>query len=112
MKQHIDIAGEAVRRANHSTMRAPLDIPGAYSVVGGLAELAGRLPQLLDYLYRLLRRADPAEHYDDRGHDPANALGVACGHLDDARAFVAVACEHLDTAHNHVGHLGRHTLED
>lgn len=112
MKQHIDTASEAVRQANHSTMRAPLDVPGAYPVVGGLAELVGRVPQLLDYLSRSLRRADPAEHYDDRGRDPANALVVAHGHLEDARASVAVACEHLDTAHNHLGHLGRHTLED
>lgn len=108
LAQHIDTAGDAVRAANHATMRRPLDGPESYAVVGGLAELAGRLPQLLDYLSRSLRRADPAAHYDDCGRDPADALDVAHGHIDEARAAVVQAGEHLNAAHNHLGHLGHH----
>jgi hypothetical protein len=110
--QHIDTASDAVRAANHATMRGPLDGPESYAVVGGLAELTGRLPQLLDYLSRSLRRADPAAHYDDHGRDPSDALDAAHGHLDNARAAVALAGEHLSTAHNHLGHLGRPTAPE
>ncbi|MDD7938071.1 hypothetical protein PHK61_06530 [Actinomycetospora lutea] len=112
LAQHVDTASDAVRAANHATMRAPLDGPESYAVVGGLTELAGRLPQLLDYLSRSLRRADPAAHYDDRGRDPSGALHAAHGHLDDACAAVVQAGEHLSTAHNHLGHLGRHTASE
>ena len=112
LAQHIDTASEAVRAANHATVRATLDGPEAYAVVGGLAELAGRLPQLLDYLSRSLRRADPAEHYDDRGHDPAEALGWALDDVDDAREDIATVARRLDSAHNNLGHLGRHLTEE
>jgi len=59
----------------------PVNGPDAYAVVGALAELVHRLPQLLDYLGRGLRRARPAENYADCGHDPAVALRHADAHL-------------------------------
>ena len=59
LAHHIDTASDAVRAANHATMRAPLGAPETCIVVGGLGELAGRLPQLLDYLSRSLRRTRP-----------------------------------------------------
>ena len=108
---HVDQAAEAIRAANHAVY-GPVTAPEAYAVVGALAELVRRLPQLLDYLARGLRRADPAEHYDDRGHDPASALDHAHGHLADARRLVDDLAHKLDAAHNHLGHLGRHTPED
>ncbi|MDD7939769.1 hypothetical protein PHK61_15200 [Actinomycetospora lutea] len=106
----IERAADAVRSANHATMRGALDGPETYAVVGNLAELIHRLPQLLDYLARGLRRAAPAQHYDDRGAEPAGALCHAQGHLTDARALVDALGDHLDHAHNHLGHLGRLTL--
>lgn len=112
LAQHIDTASESVRAANHATMRAPLDISEAYAVVGGLAELVGRLPQLIDYLARSLRRADPAQHYDDRGRDPADALHAAHIHLDAARSSAVTAREQLDDTHNQLGHLGRRLPEE
>jgi hypothetical protein len=108
----IEHAAEALRSANHSTMRGPLDGPQTYTAVGNLAELAGRLPQLLDYLTRSLRRADPAEHYDDRHRDPADAIAQADADLVDARHQADVLLDHLDAVHNHLGHIGRRLTED
>lgn len=111
LTEHVDHASESIRAANHSAF-GPLNAPDAYAVVGGLAELAHRLPQLLDYLTRSVHRADPAKHYDDRGLDPTSALRLAFGDLFDARHQVDVLADHLDSAHNHLGHLGRRTSED
>ena len=110
LAQHVDHAAESIRAANHAAL-GPLNGPDAYAVVGSLAELAHRLPQLLDYLGRGLRRADPTEHDDDRGADPAGALCHAHGHLADARGLVDDLADHLDHAHNHLGHLGRRLPE-
>jgi hypothetical protein len=108
----IEQAADALRAANHSAMCGHLDGPQSYSAVGNLAELAGRLPQVLDYLVRSLRRADPAEHYDDRLRDPAHALGLADADLVDARHQADALLDHLNSAHNHLGHLGRRVSED
>lgn len=110
---HIDAASENVRAANHATMRPPLDAAETSPVVGGLAELLGRLPQVLDYVYEsLLATLDPAEHYDDRDRDPGHTVCLSLGRLEHARASVHEACEHLNAAHNHVGHLGRRLPKD
>jgi hypothetical protein len=108
----VERAADAIRAANHSTMRGPLDGPQAYSAVGNLAELVGRLPQVLDHLARSLRRADPAEHYDDRGHDPGAALDHADADLLGARHQAGALLDHLNAAHNHLGHLGRRLGEN
>ena len=108
----IERAAEAVRAANHSTAHGPLDGPQAYGAVGNLAALVGRLPQLLDYLARSLRRADPAEHYDDRRCDPAHALDLADADLVEARHHAGALFDRLNAAHNHLGHLGRRLTED
>jgi hypothetical protein len=108
----IERAAEAVRSANHATARGVLDDPEACVVVSNLAELVRRLPRVLDFLARSLRRADPAEHRDDRGSDPAGALCLAHGHLADARGLVDDLASQLDHAHTHLGHLGRRLPED
>ena len=87
-------------------------IDEAYDVVGNLDDLAHRLPQLLDFLTRSLRRADAAEYFDDRDSPPEQALCLAHGHLDDTRHHAAELAAHLTAAHNELGHLGRHTPED
>jgi hypothetical protein len=107
----VDEASEAIRAANHAA-RGPVTGPDAYAVVGSLTELVQRLPQLVDHLVRGLRRADPAEHYDDRGRDPADALQLAHGALLLAGDRLTDLALELDAAHNHLGHLGRHTKED
>ncbi|WP_018333432.1 hypothetical protein [Actinomycetospora chiangmaiensis] len=93
-------------------MHGHLDGPQTYSAVGNLAELVGRLPQVLDYLARSLRRAELARHYDDRGHDPADALDHADADLVDARREADALLDHLNAAHKHLGHLGRRLSED
>ena len=108
----IERAADAVRSANHATMRGALDGPQSAVVVGNLVELAQRLPQVLDFLSRSLRRADPVEHYDDRGADAAWLRQLAGAEVDDARAALGDAAGHLTHAHNHLGHLGRRLSED
>ncbi|MCD2186195.1 hypothetical protein [Actinomycetospora soli] len=103
---------DQLRAANHATVRGAITPTEAYDVVGNLDDLVHRLPQLLDFLVRSLRQADGAEHFDDRGADPGQALGLAHGHLDDARHHAAELAAHLTQAHNQLGHLGRLHPED
>ena len=105
-------AAEQLRNANHATVRGAITATAAYDVVGNLDDLARRLPQLVDYLTRSLRRADAAEYFDDRGTPSEQALCLAHGHLDDARHHVAELAAHLAQAHNQLAHLGRLDPED
>lgn len=107
----VDEASESIRAANHAAA-GPVTGSDAYPIVGSLGELVHRLPQLVDYLARGLRRADPTEHYDDRGHDPADALQLAHGALLLAGDRLSDLAHELDAAHNHLGHLGRRITED
>jgi excisionase family DNA binding protein len=110
--EQVDTAAEAIRAANHAAMSAALTAPAAYTVVGGLAELVHRLPQLLDHLARPLRTADPVDYRDDRGSDPIHALRQSRAALDDAREVFEALVRHLERAHNHLGHLGHHAPEE
>ncbi|MEJ2870618.1 hypothetical protein WCD74_22845 [Actinomycetospora sp. OC33-EN08] len=108
----VERAADAIRAANHTSHHGPVDGEGAYAVVGNLVELTGRLPQLLDYLARSLRRADVAAHYDDRGRNPADALDRADDALVEAHRYLGPLHDQLTTAHNQLGHLGRLITED
>jgi hypothetical protein len=108
----VDQAAEQLRAANHATIRSAITATEAYDVVGNLDDLARRLPQLLDFLTRSLRRADAGEYFDDRGTDPGQPLCLAHGHLHDARHHAVELAAHLTQAHIHLGHLGRLTPED
>ncbi|NMO91803.1 hypothetical protein [Actinomycetospora sp. TBRC 11914] len=103
---------DQLRAANHATVRGPITATEAYDVVGHLDDLAHRLPQLLDFLIRSLRRADAVEYFDDRDSPSEQALCRAYGHLDDTRHHAAEMAAHLTAAHNQLGHLGRHHPED
>ncbi len=70
----VDQAADQLRAANHATVRGAITATEAYDVVGNLDDLARRLPQLLDFLIRSLRRADAAEYFDDRGTPSEQAL--------------------------------------
>lgn len=74
--------------------------------------LIHRLPRLVDHLARGLRPADPAEHVDDRGREPAYALQLAHGALLLAGDRLADVAQEVDASHNHLAHLGRLTVED
>jgi hypothetical protein len=108
----VEHAADQLRTANHATVRAHIYPTEAYDVVGNLDDLARRLPQLLDFLTRSIRRADAADYIDDRGTDPETALCLAHGHLDDAGHHAAQLAAHLTQAHNQLGHLGRRHPED
>jgi hypothetical protein len=115
MSRLADAIGEAadqLRKANHATVRGAITATEAYDVVGNLNDLACRLPQLLEFLSRSLRRSDAAEYFDDRGSPPEQALCLAHGRLDDAGNHAAELAAHLTQAHNHLGHLGRRLPED
>ena len=108
----IEYAANHVRTANHSTVRGALDGPETCVVVGNLVELVQRLPQVLDFLARGLRRADPAEHYDDRLTEVGPTLTIAEADLFDARCQVDGLADHLRRAHAHLGHVGRVLTEE
>ncbi|GAA4940172.1 hypothetical protein EV188_106244 [Actinomycetospora succinea] len=108
----IERAADAVRSANHATMRSPITPPDAYDVVGGLADLARRVPQLVEFLTRAMSAAEPAEYFDDRGGETRLTLHVASTGLWCARHDLTELAFHLDQTHNALGHLGRHTPED
>jgi hypothetical protein len=108
----LDQAADQLRAANHATVRGAITATEAYDVVGNLDDLARRLPQVLDFLTRSLRRAAAAEYFDDRGSDPGQALGLAHGHLEDARHHAAELAADLTATHNQLGHLGRLNPED
>lgn len=110
--EHVDQAAEQLRVANHA-IRGPLDGPAAYEVVGNLAVLIGRMPQVLDHLRRSLRRADRDQHYDDRPGVPVgHTVGSAIDHLDEMRGLVDHLDDECQATHNDLGHLGRRITED
>jgi hypothetical protein len=84
-------ASEAVRALTHATLPDD-DCPGlgspadAYELIGVLAELAGRLPQLLDqisaFLQRQLQLDRVAVDDGEFAGDPLGAVGTACHALD------------------------------
>ena len=110
---HIDRASDAVRAANHATSHGRLDGPESYTAVGNLAELVNRLHQLFGYVAASLRDTHAAEHYDDRGRDPSDALASALTAVLNGLCALGPVLDHLDDAHNHLGHIGRvFTKED
>ena len=88
-------ASETIRTLNHATMPAN-GCPGlaypsdAYTVVGALAELAGRLPQLLEQTSVFLQRQLQFDLIDvDEGAykgDPLGAIGTAANALEGCAA--------------------------
>ncbi len=105
-------AADQLRMANHATVSRSISATEAYDVVGNLDDLARRLPQLLDFLTRSLRRADAAGYFDDRGTPSEQALCLAHGHLEDTRHHATELAAHLTQAHNHLGHLGHLDLAE
>ncbi|MFC5142359.1 hypothetical protein ACFPK1_29315 [Actinomycetospora rhizophila] len=112
LARHLTGASTSVALAIHATHGAPLALTDAYDVVGALDELLHRLPQLVGFLVRSSERADPADHFDDRGADPAGAITDAGHALALVVADLDAAGTHATAAHNHLGHLGRHVTED
>ena len=102
------VAADQLRAANHAIVRGSITATEAYEVVGSLDDLAGRLPQVLDFLVRSLRR-DGGDYFHARDRSPEQAIDRAHSHLDDARHHAADLAADLTTAHNQ---LGRHTPED
>ena len=108
----IEYAANHVQTANHSTMRGPLSVPETYDVVANLVDMTRRLPQVVDFLVRSVTRADPAEHFDDRGGDVRLTKTVALAGLFEVRPHLDELATFLDRTHNALGHLGRHVTED
>lgn len=102
-------AAEAVRELNHRT-RDPRVLTGPaqlYRLVGELALVAGRFPQLLDQLYRWLA----AEHDEgrvrvDNGGDPGPVIAAAGARLADAGDAAHDLARVLDAARQHLARLG------
>jgi hypothetical protein len=102
-------AAEAVRELNHLT-RDPGVFTGPaelYRLVGELAVLAGRVPQLLGQLDRWLREEHDAGRVRvDTGTDPGPIVAAAGADLADARDAAHELAHVLDAAQQHLAHLG------
>lgn len=97
--RHAEAAAEAVRTLNHATrpgarLTGPVDV---YDVLGALALLAGRLPQVLSQLQAFLI----AEHTAGR------IAIVDDQHTSDPAAAVADLSRSLDGAAGHADLMGQ-----
>lgn len=103
-------AAEAVRELNHRT-RDPRVFSGPaelYRLVGELALVAVRFPQLLDQLDRWLSAEHDAGRVrvDDTGGDPGLVVAAAGAGLADAGDAAHDLARVLDAARQHLARLG------
>ena len=102
-------AAEAVRELNHRT-RDPCLFSGPaqlYRLVGELALVAGRFPQLLDQLDRWLSAEHDAGRVRvDTGADPGPVIAAAGAGLADAGDAAHDLARVLDAARRHLARLG------
>jgi len=102
-------AAEALRELNHRT-RDPRAFTGPaelYRLVGELALLADRLPQLLDQLDRWLRAEhDVGRVRADTCTDPGRIIAAAGAELADAGDAAHDLAHVLAAARQHLAHLG------
>ena len=102
-------AAEALRELNHRTRdaRAFTGPAELYRLVGELALLAGRLPQLLDQLDRWLRAEhDAGRIRADARADPGRIIAAAGAELADAGDAAHDLAHVLDAAQQHLAQLG------
>ena len=102
-------AAEALRELNHRTRdaRAFTGPAELYRLVGELALLAGRLPQLLDQLDRWLRAEhDVGRIRADARADPGRIIAAAGAELADAGDAAHDLAHVLAAARQHLVHLG------
>jgi hypothetical protein len=102
-------AAEALRELNHRTRdaRAFTGPAELYRLVGELALLAGRLPQLLDQLDRWLRAEhDVGRIRADARADPGRIIAAAGAELADAGDAAHDLAHVLDAAQRHLAQLG------
>ncbi|GGZ28111.1 hypothetical protein [Streptomyces nitrosporeus] len=103
-------SADAVRALIHATFASPQaewEFPGdAYSVVGGLSELARMLPQALDQIARHVEQLHTAGHIrSDRGGDGAGEVADALRALEFAAADAGQLSSRLETVHSALGPL-------
>jgi len=102
-------AAEALRELNHRTrdscaFTGPAEL---YRLVGELALLAGRFPQMLNQLDRWLRAEhDGGRVRSDMCIDPGRIIVAAAAELADAGDAARDLARVLDAAQQHLAHLG------
>ena len=102
-------AAEALRELNHRTRDSPAFTGPAelYWLVGELALLAGRFPQMLNQLDRWLRAEhDGGRVRSDTCIDPGRIIVAAAAELADAGDAARDLARVLGTAQRHLAHLG------
>ncbi|MFJ1717326.1 hypothetical protein ACIQGT_41005 [Streptomyces sp. NPDC093108] len=105
--QLADAAGDAIRALNHATLGSPRpdwEYPGdAYSVVGGVAYMAGMLPQAIDQIAQLLKRLEGEGHLKSDRDTLADDLEAAHDGLTIAAGAAETLRGALDRAQNGLG---------
>lgn len=103
--QHASNAADAVRAINHATL-SPLPNDGwtypsdAYSIVGGLSQMAMMLPQALDQIGNFIEKMSVEGHlHSDRDTLDAD-LENTYGGLVDARDAAQELYQALNRAHS------------
>lgn len=90
---------------NHRT-RATIAAPAAYDVLGSLAELGHRLPQLLDQVGAGLRRSLHEHEVVDEARDPAASVEMAHAALREAASHARHLGRLLEHAQNAISQQG------
>lgn len=104
----VTAAAQLVRYLNNATGRHGAYVAPSARLLGGVATLVARLPQLLEQTSRELgRQADNPAHYDDRRDRPASqTIGEVRAHLAEAAAALGALQAALDQASAGAFHLG------
>ncbi|MEU5548054.1 hypothetical protein AB0G85_38220 [Streptomyces sioyaensis] len=108
-RAHASAAADAIRQLNHETRedREGWQYPGdAYSLVGGLAQLANSLPQVLDQIAQLIERLAVNDHIrSDEGGDGAAKVHEALRGLEWASADAESLASRLGTVRSALSSL-------
>ncbi|MEU8886110.1 hypothetical protein [Streptomyces hydrogenans] len=99
-------AADTIQALNHATLGRQLDweYPGdAYSVTGGLAHMAGMLPQAIEQIARLLKRLEEEGHLKSDRDTLGDDLEAAYAGLTIASGAAETLCGALNRAQHGLG---------
>ncbi len=110
--QYARAAAEAIRTLGHHLAGERLDVGQVYDLLGELALLTSRIPQILTAVEASLTTAVDAGSLvavDETGqrHDPTSTRTAISAHLATTGDAARALTDALDDAHEHTAHLAR-----